>query len=85
MTFSDEHAFALAHDVLTGVGEATLGEWHEVGDIAWHLRRRLSSEEEGAVGPVQDIRGTWEATKRKFAIRRHLPAEVQRTPMEQWP
>jgi hypothetical protein len=78
-------ARALAEEELRGVGDSTLGEWFEEGDLAWHLRRRLRAEEAAFVGPVLDVRKTWEATKRCNAIKRYLPAHVQRIPMEQWP
>jgi hypothetical protein len=49
---------------LAGAGDASLGEWREVGDTAVHLRRRLSEREQRAVGPVMDIRGSDEARMR---------------------
>jgi hypothetical protein len=49
---------------LTGVGDATLGEWREWTGYAFHLRRRLSAREQRGVGPVVDIRGTAEAQAR---------------------
>jgi hypothetical protein len=49
---------------LAGVGDASLGEWREVGDKAVHLRRRLSEREQRAVGPVVDIRRSDEARMR---------------------
>lgn len=70
----------MALDVLEGVGDATLGEWWEIGTIAVHLRRRLSLAEAVGVGPVVDVRGTWEMTKRLNAVRRYLPEPLQRLP-----
>lgn len=75
----------MAKNVLHGVGDATRGEWREQGDIAWHLRRRLSETEEAQVGPVVDVRTTWEGTKRRQAVRRYLPVAMQRLPLEQLP
>lgn len=75
----------LAEAELAGVGDAALGEWTEEGEIAWHLRRRLSAEEAVRVGPVVDVRQTWEGTKRRHAVQRYLPAALQRVPMDQWP
>lgn len=49
---------------LTGVGDASQGEWREMGDHAFHVRRRLSVAEQKAVGPVADIRCTLEARDR---------------------
>lgn len=49
---------------LAGVGDASLGEWREVGDKAVHLRRRLSEREQRSVGPVLDIRRSDEARMR---------------------
>jgi hypothetical protein len=70
----------LACDVLDGVGDATLGEWREIGTIAVHLRRRLSEVEALRVGPVRDVRHTWEHTKRVNAVRRYLPEPLRRMP-----
>jgi hypothetical protein len=35
-----------------------------MGDLAFHVRRRLSAAEERRVGPVMDIRGSDEARQR---------------------
>lgn len=59
----------LAHDALDGVGDASLGEWRERGNTAFHLRRRLSAVEQESVGPAVDIRGTPEYDKRVAAVR----------------
>ena len=78
--------FARAEYELTGVGDAALGEWREVGALGVvHLRRRLSVDEAERVGPVVDVRGTWEATKRLNRMRRYLPLEVRLTPTEDLP
>lgn len=53
---------------LEGVGNADLGEWREFGQVAFHLRRRLSYEEEKIIGPALDIRGTKEAYRRWKAL-----------------
>jgi hypothetical protein len=34
-----------ARRALAGVGDAMLGEWLEVGEVAVHLRRRCSADE----------------------------------------
>jgi hypothetical protein len=49
---------------LQGVGDASLGEWHEWTGVAYHIRRRLSVREQRAVGPVVDVRKTPEAAVR---------------------
>jgi hypothetical protein len=72
--------FAQAARVLLGVGDAAAGEWRDVGRIAVHLRRRLTDAEAAIVGPVVDIRGTWEMRKRLNRVRQYLPA-----PMRDWP
>lgn len=62
-----------ARRVLSGVGDASLGEWVEHSAVACHIRRRLSADE--AVGFVlRDIRGTPEALERFERI----PAHVRR-------
>lgn len=50
----------LAMRVLAGVGDASLGQWEEAGERAYHLRRRLSAAEEALVGPAVDLRGQCE-------------------------
>jgi hypothetical protein len=55
---------AAAYAILDGYGDASLGEWEEIGRTAFHLRRRLSAAEQQRVGPVVDIRGTDEAVRR---------------------
>jgi hypothetical protein len=62
-----------AHAELDGVGEPALGEWEAVNGRFLHLRRRLSDAEQQTVGPAVDIRGTWEATKRRERVARWLP------------
>jgi hypothetical protein len=49
---------------LGGLGDAALGEWREMGESAFHVRRRLSGREQREVGDVVDIRGTDEAWSR---------------------
>jgi hypothetical protein len=62
-----------ALSVLAGVGDPVAGEWWEVGELATHLRRRLTDAEATSIGPVVDVRGTEEATKRMKAIWSYLP------------
>jgi hypothetical protein len=64
---------------LTGVGDATLGEWTEWTGKAFHLRRRLSTREQRGVGPVVDIRHTPEAQRRAARLGdmlRFVPADT---------
>lgn len=62
---------------LDGVGDRNLGEWDEWTGYAFHIRRRLSVQEQGNVGPVLDVRGTNEAERR---LARVLPY-LMRNPM----
>ena len=65
----------VALSVLDGVGDPN-HEWEERGTIAYHVRRRLTTSEAETTGPVRDVRGTWEATKRQNRMRRVLPSGV---------
>ena len=47
-----------ARMALEGVGDADRGEWKQVTNIAVHLRRRLSEQEQAVIGDAKDIRGT---------------------------
>jgi hypothetical protein len=58
---------------LDGVGDCRLGEWEEEGEIAYHVRRRLTEEEAIGVGPVVDVRNTGDAQRRFDRMRSHLP------------
>ena len=66
---------SMALSVLAGVGDPA-HQWEELGTIAFHLRRRLTPAETAVTGPVVDVRGTWEATKRQARMRRILPPGV---------
>lgn len=59
---------------LSGVGDASLGEWTERSPHAFHLRRRLSADEQLLVGDVVDVRGIDEGRSRFLAMRAYLPA-----------
>lgn len=61
---------------LAGVGDKSLGEWHEWSGYAYHVRRRLSVEEQKQVGDALDCRGTEEGAKRLLAISHQLPREA---------
>ena len=66
----------LARDVLDGVGDAALGEWIERDRPVLHLRRRLTAVEAAGIGPVVDIRGTYEAQQRMRVARLYLPTAL---------
>lgn len=53
---------------LDGLGDPGLGEWREWSGAAFHLRRRLSPDEERRVGPAVDVRHTPEAVRRAAAL-----------------
>ena len=69
-----------ARQEIEGLGDASLGEWTEMGRKAFHLRRRLSAHEAASVGPVVDIRGTREAMDRLDRVRQWLPAGWAESP-----
>jgi hypothetical protein len=63
-------------EALHGVGDAKLGEWVEPPDewrTAYHIRRRLTPQEELVTGPVKDVRGTPEALERVEVVLRQCP------------
>lgn len=62
------------HEALAGVGDASRGEWEEWSGRAYHLRRRLSADEQAQVGDAVDVRGTGEEARRLQAARAYLPA-----------
>jgi len=83
-TFSGDRALAreMAIATLAGVGDPQAGEWHQVGEMAHHLRRRLTQDELRLAGgiTVRDIRGTQEERRRfalLFADVPHLKAVLQ--------
>ena len=66
-----------ALDALQGVGNKALGEWTEWTGQYYHIRRRLSHDEQKKVGNMLDVRGTDEAVKRAEAIQRFLPPHMR--------
>jgi len=64
---------------LKGVGDPALGEWEQIGEIAVHLRRRLTAKEMAYAGitEVRDIRGTTEQAERIDRLRPFLPDGVR--------
>ena len=65
-----------AEFALRGVGDAALGEWREVGDLAVHLRRRVTAQEWGARRWGADYRATFEGRKRLDRVLRYLPEHL---------
>ncbi len=66
-----------ALDALQGVGSVALGQWEEWSGKAYHIRRRLTCEEQKHVGDVLDIRKTAEAAQRRAAVLSYLPAALK--------
>lgn len=71
--------FEIARDELRGVGSASLGEWQEIGDLAVHVRRRLTVKEMiyAGIDRAIDVRGTPEYTRRIDRMRPFLPPQMQ--------
>ena len=65
--------FRVADRVLAQVGDVSLGEWWEVGEIAIHVRRRLAAAEWGDKPWGMDYRGTPEGDRRLDLVRKWLP------------
>lgn len=66
-----------ALEILAGVGDASLGEWEEQSEIAFHLRRRLTPMEQLSVGPARDLRGTREGEERLSRAWKWLPLSMR--------
>jgi hypothetical protein len=68
-----------AYNALESVGDASLGQWESWNEEAgvFHLRRRLTNDEQARVGDVEDIRGTKEAEQRQRAMYKILPPEYR--------
>jgi len=73
LQLADETCFEIAAGALKGVGDATLGEWQERGEKAWHVRRRLSTKEQATIGDMCDLRGEDEGRERLEKALRWLP------------
>lgn len=72
---TDEHTLRVTRS-LSGVGDATLGEWweREPSAVAVHVRRRVSFAEAQLYGlDVVDVRGTDEHVTRAFALASAVP------------
>jgi hypothetical protein len=75
VTLEGLQQWALA--ALSGVGSVSLGQWEEWTGQAYHVRRRLSRDEQRLVGEPLDIRGTEEAERRHKAMVRYLPVHLK--------
>lgn len=62
---------------LHDVGDASRGQWEEWSGTVYHVKRRLSSEEQAVVGEAKDIRGTQEAEERRQAMQCYVPSHVR--------
>lgn len=64
---------------LDGVGDEVSGQWEEYTGKAFHVRRRLTIEEQKPIVPAVDIRGTTEARNRInviMIVQPYLPKEL---------
>lgn len=65
-------------EALSGVGDASKGEWEEWSGRAYHIRRRLSADEQARIGDAVDVRGTPEEARRLDSARAYLPQWMRR-------
>ncbi len=77
-----ERLKTIAIHVLEGVGDPE-HEWYEWTGRAYHVRRRLTDEEQKLTGPAVDCRGTGEWSKRYYDIAHKLPEAGKRFAMEE--
>lgn len=64
---------SIVRRTLTGSGDALLGEWLEVSEVAVHLKRRLTPAEWGDRPWGMDLRKTPEARERLAPVLHLLP------------
>jgi hypothetical protein len=62
---------------LSGVGDVHRGQWEEVENGIFHLRRCVSEDEQQSIGDMVDIRNTPEQERRWLKVRQYLPAQYQ--------
>lgn len=62
---------------LENVGDSSAGQWEEWSGYAYHIRRRLTAEEQQQTGPAIDIRGTPEQDKRAQRVQKFLPPNMR--------
>jgi hypothetical protein len=67
---------------LRGVGDET-SQWEEWTGRAYHIRRKLTEQEQGQTGPVRDIRGTPEALQRIEKVLEAVPQMPRSWAMEE--
>ncbi len=72
----------LALVALAGVGDRD-HEWAEFTGYAYHVRRRLTVEEQNLVGDAVDCRGSEEGQRRFEAVKSLLPAAALRLAQEE--
>ena len=72
----------IANVALAGVGDHR-HEWVEWTGYAFHVRRRLTEQEEIMTGPAVDLRGTAEAAHRYAAALRFLPPKARMIAMQE--
>jgi hypothetical protein len=61
--------------VLKGVGDPDMGQWEEMSDKAYHVRRRVTPQEAPGL-TVVDVRKTQEALERFEQMRLYLPRQL---------
>lgn len=67
---------------LTGVGDRSQ-QWEQWTGYAYHVRRRLTSDEQRPIGEVEDRRGTDYAQERFAALEPHLSREARRWALQE--
>lgn len=73
----------MAREILEGFGDNVLGEWTESRPIAFHLRRRLSMDEQQRVGEAIDCRNTDEGLQRLKKVETHIPPQAMQLALEE--
>jgi hypothetical protein len=66
----------MAYETMVDHGDASRGEWIEDREKAFHLRRRLTADEESRVGPAVDCRETDEGVQRFQQMKAVLPHAI---------
>ncbi len=66
-----------ALDALKGVGDSGLGQWEEWSGFAYHVRRRLTGEEQAGTGDAVDVRGTPEQERIYQEMEPYLPPAMK--------
>lgn len=76
--YREEAARRIALRALDGVGDEALGQWEQGGELALHIRRRLSLVEQIEAGlSMRDIRKTQEAMNRVQLLIADVPQVAQ--------